>query len=144
MNEAVKIQTRNTDSAEAKWAEVLRAKLELLTDRRVVIDCHNDTHQVFINFVNLPLDVWQKALGGGAEVENNRIMLTVLFPQPKNWYEKEVKDGTVRVSLSVLHIKTEKLRGKTGNPEKIAQYVADYILNIANTVPPHFTHSKRF
>ena len=34
-----------------------------------------------------------------------------------------------------------KMRGKSGSPDKIAAYVADYINQIAEQFEPNFTHN---
>ena len=72
-------------------------------------------------------------------------MLTVLFPGKATWYEKAVEEGTLRVkqdSLFFAGARDLRLRGKTCNPEKMAQYIAAYLNKIAKSVPPNYTHSK--
>lgn len=111
-------------------------------DRQVVFDPHPGSAQLFINYINLPAGIG--SAGGRAEAENNRIMVTVLFPSKGDHYEKPVAEGTLRVKQSVCHPRHEacKFRGKTATPEKLAAYVASYLNNVAREVLPNFTHTK--
>ena len=136
-----------------EMAALIRARLRL-GDRVVRLDPHDDTRQLFINYFNLPDATVREKRGGGAEVENNRIMITVLTPGTHGYYEKPVAAGTVRVKSDVNTVRfgsgeaygqrerdaAKVLRGKTGTPERVAKYIADYLNEIAKTVPPKLTH----
>jgi hypothetical protein len=130
------------------WLMQLKRLLDL-GDRHINLDPHPDTGQLFINYYNLPEATYCANAGGGAENNNNRIMLTVLFPGKHGWYDKPVAEGMLRVSLAVLSVGTSqafrndyKLRGKTCAPEKMAEYIATYLNKVARQVPPKYTHSK--
>jgi hypothetical protein len=108
------------------WVELVKSKLEL-NGRRIHFNVA-PSNQVFINYFNFPESIKTE----GAELENNRIMLTV----------KPVGEKLkVSVSVHSLH-RACMLRGKTAAPEKVADYVASFFNNIAITVEPKFTHTK--
>lgn len=87
---------------------------------------------LFINYYNLPESVAALKAGGGAEAENNRLMLMV-----------EQKGDKLKVELSVPFAGGGRpLRAKTGTPDQIARYVAAYINAIHAEVPPNFTHTR--
>lgn len=114
------------------WKNEVLMPLLSLGDRRINIQAHSDTGQVFINLINLPESICQAGEGGGAEMQNNREMLVV----------QKVGDK-LKVSQSIrLYQSPFKLRGKTGSPEKIAEYIATHLNRIAAEVKPNYTHSK--
>ncbi len=87
---------------------------------------------LYVNFYNLPAGVG--SAGGGAEAENNRLMIAV----------HEQPGGNVRAELvNSVFPREYRLRAKAGTVEKIAAYVADYLNKIAREIPPHFTHTRR-
>lgn len=91
-------------------------------DRRVSVDI--DTRfancTMFVKFINLPLG--RGDAGGGAERENNRALFSVtgFTPDPST--------PVARVQVSqITSVFDTKLRKKTGDPNKIAVYLADHI-----------------
>jgi hypothetical protein len=93
---------------------------------------------IFFNFYNLPKDV----VAGGAEAQNNRMMFEVSGFDRKD--KQAPAPGKVKVEMSVSALPREhKLRAKSGTPEIIAKYLADFINKVAKEVPPNFTHTKR-
>jgi hypothetical protein len=107
------------------WVELVKSKLEL-NGRRIHFSVVS-SNQVFINYYNFPESIKTE----GAELQNNRIMLTVK-PVGENF----------KVSVSVHNLQCDKLRGRTTAPDRLADYVATYFNNIAITVEPKFTHTK--
>ena len=93
-------------------------------------------NSVYVNFINLP-----EAIAGtsGAEAENNRMSF---------WIEGfgrnlPMKDGMVKVQMHNSALPREyRLRAKTATPEKIAQYLADFLNKVVKEVPPNYTHTK--
>lgn len=114
-------------------------------DRQV--RCRNDSGLVFVNFFNLPSEVFAAREGGGAEAENNRMMFTVSgfdgYLYSGKSYSKPPANGKLRVEMSVSAFpRAMNLRAKAAAPEKIAEYLAAYVNRIAATVPPKFTHTR--
>lgn len=112
------------------------------------LSCHSGgmgSHsQVFIDFINLPIERVREKRGGGAEGSNNRMLLVVdgfardLGEPPPG----KVKLDT-RISLYGAPPALSKLRGKSGTPEAIAKYVSDFISKVAAEVPGKYTHANR-
>ena len=120
------------------FLSALRTQLNI-GDRRIIAHPPRNTGQLFVNFINLPSDV---APGGGAEAENNRMMFGIegFGPGPN----LPPPTGKVRVEQMVNAISREyRLRARSGTPEKIAGYLAEFINRVAAEVPPKFTHTKR-
>ena len=92
---------------------------------------------IFVNFINLPEERHRQKRGGGAESENNRMLFSIHgFGEEESAPVDKVKlEHTVNNFLG-----RPSLRGKTGSPEVIAAYLARYINDVAETVPPNFTH----
>lgn len=94
---------------------------------------------VFINFVNLPSNDVNTA--NGAEAENNRMSFEISgFDE----YNPTLNDpsivGKVKIEMRTNSIGRQyNLRGKTATPEKIAEYLTNFLNEIAAKVPP-----KRF
>jgi hypothetical protein len=103
-------------------------------DRVIRTQVHPETGQLFVNYVNLPQRVFEARQGGGAEGQNNRIMITLDFK----------RDGKVKVSGTVNAItgREDRLRGKTAIPSKAVAYVVSYLERIASEYPPRFTHTR--
>lgn len=96
---------------------------------------------VFINFYNLPEDIAGHNLGGGAEAENNRLMVMVTGFDPKN-PDAPAPTGKVKVETSVNALDRKySLRGKTGDPAAVAKYIGAHISKIVVEVQPNFTHT---
>jgi hypothetical protein len=93
---------------------------------------------VFVTFINLPFARFKEKRGGGAEAENNKQLFTVdgFNSDPSVPVDKVVVD-TLRNHIAS---RDQKLRKKTGDPAKIAEYLASYIIKIAEHFPPNFTH----
>jgi len=128
----------------AEWIELVKSKLNV-GDRKVIFDNYNQYNKtystVFINYINLP----ENLAGGGAESENNRLMLQV------SGFGKEEHaappSGKVKVELSISAVQDAangrlRLRGKSGTPEQAAKYVADFLNMVAKEIPPRYTHTK--
>lgn len=137
-----------TPAAEAQgsadFIELLRSKLNV-GDRKVVFDNYNQYNKtystVFIHYINLP----ENLAGGDAESENNRLMLQV------SGFGKEEHapppSGKVKVELSISAVQDAakgrlRMRAKSGTPEQIAKYVADFLNMVAKTIEPRYTHTK--
>lgn len=122
----------------ADFIELLRSKLSV-GDRKVSFVNHGN--QIFLNYINLPV----KLSNGGAEAENNRIMLAITgFGKGEN---EPAPSGKVWVELVVCAVRDAnqgrlRLRAKSGSPEQIAQYVADFLNMIAKDIPPNYTHTS--
>ena len=93
---------------------------------------------VFVTFINLPYARFKERRGGGAESENNRMLFSVqgfdsypATPVAKIMVETLVNNITPR---------DQRLRKKTADPAKIAEYLAAYIGKTAESFPPNFTH----
>jgi len=111
-------------------------KLESLLsigDRQIRIRA--DSGQIFVNFINLPKGVG--GAGGGAEGENNRAMWVMYgFHQDHSIPVEKVK------LKEILSRFDQRLKGKTGKPEAVAQYLAAFINKLAAEVEPKYTHTK--
>jgi hypothetical protein len=92
---------------------------------------------ISVNFINLPRERHQQRRGGGAESENNRMLFWI------SGFNEDPSDPVDRIKIaqSVNSIRGAKgMRAKTASPDKIALYLANYINEIAETVPPNLTH----
>lgn len=95
---------------------------------------------VYITFINLPEGVG--GAGGGAEAENNRLSISI------NGFGKESPhspppSGKVKAEESVNALGREhRMRAKSGTPEQVAKYLADFLNNIAANVEPRYTHTQ--
>ena len=109
---------------------------------RVEIPYRGTDHAtVFVHYYNLPEARHAERRGGGAESENNRMMFSVSgFGATEDAEVSKVKITHVVFSLAGSSSPTHSLRGKTASPEKIAQYLADYLNQIAEKIPPNYTH----
>lgn len=137
-----------------EFIEAVRARLDI-GDRQVRFDNHNRFSDrygttVFIHYFNLPHGIG--GAGGGAEAENNRMLLAV------NGFGRGLHDpapGKVKVGLSVCSLSNPHappgadykarrwtLRAKSGAPEAIATYVAEFLNKTAAEVPPRLTHTR--
>ena len=97
---------------------------------------------VYVNFVNLPPGGGHG--GGGAEAENNRASFWV----EGFAHDPAVPAAKVKVDQSVntFHRAWQgapavPFRAKSGSPDAVARYLADYLKKIVAAVPPRFTHS---
>jgi hypothetical protein len=90
---------------------------------------------VWINFYNLPKEMVVGVMSSGALAENNRMSFSV---SGFDKYDPNVNSATVGKVKFEMRINSYgreyNLRGKTATPEKIAEYLAAYINNIAATV----------
>ena len=101
----------------------------------------SDQATVFVHYYNLPEARHEERRGGGAESENNRLMFSVSgFGATEDAEVSKVKITHTVFSLAGSSSLAHSLRGKTATPEKIAQYLADYINQIAEKIPPNYTH----
>ena len=94
-----------------------------------------------INFYNLPSARVKERRGGGAEAENNRMLFMV------HGFDEDSASPVVKVKLeqSGNGIGSSgnwapKMRAKSGEPDKVAAYLANYINEIAGMFFPNFTH----
>jgi hypothetical protein len=106
--------------------------------------------EVYVNFVNLPVDVVESKQGGGAEAENNRASYWIRGFGPAG-----ATSGKVRVEEhnSVFRHRggvdvygaprgvSHQLRAKSAAPSVIAKYLADFLNKLIAEVPPNFTHT---
>jgi hypothetical protein len=131
-----------------EFIEAVRSRLDI-GDRQIRFDnvnrymTPNRYDTIFIHYFNLPEGIGDA--GGGAERENNRLMLAV------NGFgrgQSEPAPGKVKVSTSVCHLgdphesRKLALRGKTASPEKMVEYVVNYLNKVARDVPPRLTHTR--
>jgi hypothetical protein len=128
-------KTASEQSAQADFAETLKKYLSV-GDRIVRIKEYapgsgDRLGSVYVNYVNLPQGVG--SAGGGAEAENNRTSFWI------RWNE----DGKVKIEMSNSVLpRSSRLRAKTGTPDQVAKYLADFLNKVAKEVEPNFTHSK--
>jgi len=93
---------------------------------------------VFVNFINLPEDRHSERRGGGAESENNRMLFVIHgFDEDASTPVASVK---IIQSVNSLGRGVKDMRAKSGSPDKIAMYLAKYLNEIAEAVPPNLTH----
>ena len=96
---------------------------------------------IFVNYFNLPEARHRQRRGGGAESENNRMLFSI-----SGWGKTEdVPVEKVSVEQTVGSIvpwehPLRSMRKKTGSPDKVAVYLANYINQIAEMFPPNLTH----
>jgi hypothetical protein len=95
--------------------------------------------QLFVNFYNIPRA--RQGERDRAELENNRMLFTVSgFGKGPN---EPPPSGTVKVEQTASALPREyRLRAKTGTPQQIAHYLADFIMRVNANVPPKYTHSR--
>jgi hypothetical protein len=146
--------TKNSGDAPtpAEFEQMVRGQLRI-GDRQIRFHASNasayDLHSggpttIFVDFFNLPEGVG--GAGGGAERENNRLHFLVKFgPRHAGRYgEKAIAEGKASVELGASALPREyTLRKKTGTPEAIARYLADFLNKVVAEVPPKFTHTRR-
>lgn len=94
---------------------------------------------ISVTLINLPMGVG--AAGGGAEAMNNR---SLFFVRGFNSHNPELPPPTsqVRVEQLICMDRKLKLRSKRASPDKIAEYLANFINKIVIEAPPNFTHTK--
>jgi len=95
------------------------------------------TGQLFVNFYNIPKRTEPR---DRAELENNRMMFTVTGFGREN---APPASGKVKIeqSLSALP-RACRLRAKSGSPEQIARYLAEFLNEVSAKIPPKYTHSR--
>lgn len=96
---------------------------------------------VSVNFFNLPEDRVKQRRGGGAEGENNRQLFMVWGFEP----DASVPVAKVKLDQSINSVGypgnwAPKMRAKSGSPEKVAAYLAQYINDVAASFEPNYTH----
>mgnify|MGYP003422081184 CR=1 FL=1 len=134
-------RTASEEGGSAEFQKELLAALKL-NGRRVLIKNQllGRSDAVYINFINLPEGVG--GAGGGAEVENNRMLFRV-EGFDKTDEHAPPPTGKVKVELQTSALPREhKLRAKAGTPSQIAKYLADFINKIVKDVEPKYTHTK--
>jgi hypothetical protein len=128
--------------------EFINLLMSLLSikDRRVQCSNHSTIggisySAVYVNFINLPKDIG--SAGGGAEAENNRSSFWIRG-FGKESPESVPPTGKVKIEQANTVLPREmRMRSKTASPEKIAEYLANYLNKVVKEVEPNFTHSKR-
>jgi len=96
---------------------------------------------IAVQFYNLPTPRVQERRGGGAEAENNRMMFWVHgFDEDSSTPVAKVKVEQSVSSIGQSGRWAPKMRSKSGSPDKIAAYVADYVNGIAEQFEPNYTH----
>ncbi len=95
---------------------------------------------LYLNFYNLPPKVLGHGAGGGAEAENNRMMFVIRPVVGGTGYGDSKK---VKIEMTVSALPREyRLRAKTGKPDDIASYLALFLRNVVQFVPPNYTHTR--
>ena len=130
-----------------EFLDLLNANLSPLVDgERTVIAAFKSSKgftnrpgssNIAVNFINLPRERHQQRRGGGAESENNRMLFWI------SGFNEDPSDPVdkIKIEQSVNSIRgARNLRAKTASPDKIAIYLAKYINEIAESVPPNLTH----
>jgi hypothetical protein len=98
---------------------------------------------LIINFINLPEERHRQRRGNGAESENNRQLFMVWgFDETP---ESPVSKVKIEQSINGLNMSSsgsfvQKMRTKSGSPDKVASYLAKYINDVADKFPPYYTH----
>ena len=116
----------------------------LVRNERTLVARFSSMHRafqsmIFVNFINLPEERHRQKRGGGAESENNRMLFTV---EGFGEHEEDPSAPKLKVEQSVHGLfEFRRMRTKTASPEKIAEYLAGYINEVAETIPPNFTHA---
>jgi hypothetical protein len=97
-----------------------------------------------VTFINLPYARVKERRGGGAESENNRQLFFVNGFNSGPFVSEGVEKVQIEQLVNNIGVPggqwSEKLRKKTGSPDKIATYLANYLNEIASAHPPQFTH----
>jgi len=124
------------------FVATLKAHLRI-GDRQIRIDNHSrlgSTYEdVYVNFINLPTSIARA--GGGAEAENNRMSFWIRGFDKKD-PAASAPTGKVKIELSNTTLpRAYMLRAKSGPPDVIAGYLADFLNKVVAEVPPHFTHT---
>jgi hypothetical protein len=130
-----------------EFLDILNSNLSPLVDReRTVIATFKSSKDftalpgrssIAVNFINLPQERHKERRGGGAESENNRMLFWI------SGFNEDPSDPVDRIKIeqSVNSIRgSRNMRAKTASPDKIALYLAKYINEIAESVPPNLTH----
>jgi hypothetical protein len=96
------------------------------------------TGQLFVNFYNIPR---RSEPRDRAELENNRMMFTVAgFGDRPN---AQPPSGKIKIEQTLSALPREyRLRAKSGTPEQIVEYLADFLNKVSAHVPPKYTHSR--
>ena len=135
-------------SGAADFEGLLRSALRFTPSRARVTVRHEHRlggpshfyESVHVNFVNLPEGAGGG--GGGAEAENNRMSFWI-----HGFYGAEPHasppSGKVKIEHANSALPREyRLRGKSGKPEVIAKYLADFLNRVVAEVPPRWTHTS--
>lgn len=135
-------------SGAADFEGLLRSALRFAPSRARVTVRHEHRlggpkhfyESVYVNFVNLPEGAGGG--GGGAEAENNRMSFWI-----HGFYGAEPHasppSGKVKIEHANSALPREyRLRGKSGKPEVIAKYLADFLNRVVVEVPPRWTHTS--
>ena len=130
-----------------EFLEILNSSLSPLVDRErtVIADFKSSkgftdrpgSSNVYVNFINLPQERHRQRRGGGAESENNRMLFWI------SGFNEDSSDPVDRIKIeqSVNNISGSKnMRAKTASPDKIALYLARYLIETAGSVAPNLTH----
>ena len=93
---------------------------------------------VYVTFINLPSARVKERRGGRAEAENNRMLFSVdgFSTTPSVEASKVVVESQVNNVIE----RERRLRKKTASPQKIAEYLAKHIVEVASSTPPRYTH----
>ena len=131
----------------SEFLEILGSSLSPLVDReRMVIGRFKSSKgftnrpgssNMAVDFINLSQARHKERRGGGAESENNRMMFWI------SGFNEDPSDPVdkIRIKQSVNGVQGSKsMRTKTASPDKIAIYLAKYINETAESVPPNLTH----
>lgn len=129
--------TLGSDAFVAKLHSLLQ-----IEDRQISIQNRwkiGDPYEICINFINLPAGI--ASLGGGAEAENNRLSFWI-YGFGKESSDSPPPSGKVKLEAHVCTLGRQwRLRGKTGSPENVVKYLAEFLNKVVREVPPNWTHT---
>jgi hypothetical protein len=136
------------------FLERLRSRLSGTIQDRVVVAEYAKSYAaggrggVMIRFYDLPPERYRQRRGGGAENENNVSLLMVYgFGGESSHLAARVRveqliNGIYGGDHPSAGNRAPNLRKKTSSPEKIADYVASYLCEVAENFPPRLTHEE--
>lgn len=134
----------------AEFIEKLKGHLSI-GDRQIMMRNKHSlggSDSIYVNFINLPKGYGGG--GGGAEAENNRISFWIHgfdkkdehAPPPTGKVKVETSNSALYTSDEPSRETRVQMRAKSGTPEQVAKYLADFLNNVAKKVPPKYTHSE--
>jgi hypothetical protein len=101
------------------------------------------TCSVYVSLINLPFYRSKQRRGGGAENENNRILIRVGGFNEGDFAEMPAEKVSVEPLVCNIGYPgqgAQRIRRKTASPEKIAEYLGLYLQDIVAGFPPSYSH----